>query len=103
MHVLEKRTIIAPKHIVKLKNSHERIKKIERELNLKPSRLEDFSVSRHYTKRIAHDAFCGRTPFRHRKEKDYPASKVFYDDELRQRVFEIYKDDFDAYGYGTDF
>jgi hypothetical protein len=103
-HYLEAEKLLAPDRIVKLEDSHAALRRIERDLDLKPTEeFKRFRSSYHNTKREPDHGFCGRQPLGFVSSKNYPASKSFYDDELRQRVLTVFKDDFTAYGYDTDY
>jgi len=103
IHPAEIRGIVKPNYIVKLENSFEDFNKIEEELNLKSSSSINLRVSKHDTNRQEEFIFCGdKKFFRNQENPNFPTSKNFYDQELSERVLQLYKIDFEQYNYDTN-
>jgi hypothetical protein len=100
LHMFEKSGKIKINHIIDLDQSIGELGHLEKELGLPSTDLVRFSKSRHHTKRVNIDTFCGDDiVWFKQKGVQIPDTKSFYDEELVQRVGSIYKDDFTQYGY----
>jgi len=99
LHPLEKYGVIKPSHIIDLKNMNKKLRDLEKELNLKEAPLEEIqSRISHHTIRYKTDKFCGEEYFPG-WETEYPIADDFYNEELRERVAALYKEDYEAYGF----
>jgi hypothetical protein len=100
LHSLEKSGKIKVDHVIDLEDSIVKLSKLEKELGLKVTNLDQFSKSGHHTTRVEMEGFYGDTiDFYGQKGVLIPYAKSFYDDDLVTRVGSIYADDFAQYGY----
>jgi hypothetical protein len=102
-HPGEKFGIFKPQFIVHLENSYEQLAQIELELNLKQSNFHLFRESLHHTHRNSllelENYADQRLPSATLRNTIIPASKNFYDANLKAKVAKIYRVDFETYGY----
>ncbi len=104
-HPTERRNILKVNRIIKLENVSEEIKKLEVDLDLKPSNLSDFATSFHHinkSKELAKSEFIGNTPLDISIRSNSPGYECFYNEDLKQKVLELYKEDFERYNYSQE-
>jgi hypothetical protein len=92
--------------IIKLEESQIALKELEIELNLKSADIILLRESNHHTIEIENSKdYCSdSTDFKTEGAILYrPPYKKFYDLELQQRIFDLYKNDFVAYGYSENY
>jgi hypothetical protein len=101
-HPLEAEGLIQLDRVVKIEESQSAVPELETALGLKQTDLGRLTTSAHHTKRNSTDEFCGDTRLVLASgSATVPPSRNFYDDVLAARVVELYRKDFDAYGYDT--
>jgi hypothetical protein len=104
IHPLEESSLVAWSHLVKIEESAARLPVIEAELGLPFSDIGRLATSGHHTRRIAHETFCGDEVFSFSDgTAEAPPSRAFYDRDIERAVAELYRPDFEAYGYPTRF
>lgn len=102
VHPLEKLKILEPK-IIKLENVIQNLKKIEIEYNLDETNFEKISGSNHHLKKDSdNEEFWGDKRIEYNHNTKYPDFRNYYDKYIQQKVYEIYKSDFDTYGYSKE-
>ena len=86
-------------YLVHLENSGKEFREIEKKLNLKHAPLKKFqeSLHSHYKKEANLQGLF--TDQQLKKEDAFPNYKSFYDDSLVEKIYKIYRDDFDAFDY----
>ncbi len=102
LHPLEIEGILTPSYIIKLEESEDVLKRIETELNLKTTDLDRLKQSPHNTKRESQAEFCADVKFKWNPQFKFPSHRCFYDDDIIRKVADIYKMDFNTYGYNPD-
>ena len=98
LHPLERRGKITVDHIIDLEESHNKLGELEKSLGLRQTNLERLSKSIHNTTRTKTDGFYGDLQIK-ANDAVLPPAKNFYDSELLARVYKIYMEDFERYGY----
>jgi hypothetical protein len=99
MHPLEKSGAVVPR-IIKLENVVNNLKEIEKEYKLDRTDFDKIRGSKHHAKKdINIEEFWGDSRIKYDHNKKYPGYKNFYDESIRDKIYKIYKSDFDAYGY----
>lgn len=101
-HPIEKIGKVQPDYIVKLENSYDELNQVERDLGLPISDFELLKNSSHHSHRSKEIAeFCGDRHFQFLNQKSIvlPASTSFYDESIKNKVANLYKIDFESYGY----
>lgn len=93
-------------YIVDLKKSTDKLQEIETLQGLKPSKnIESLVHSKHHTKKkksLDH-VFCGNRRFTFKVKNSRPAYSCFYNEEIEKKVIEIYKADFEKYGFARSY
>jgi Sulfotransferase family len=105
LHISEKEGIIKPRYIVYLENSKEAIQELEIKLELRRSEFHELLHSRHHSLREDDTFFCGDSQFCKslgRQNKSFPKTRAFYNKNLQDKVFQLYRLDFEAYQYEPD-
>jgi hypothetical protein len=100
-HKAEREEIITVNHLVKLEESINGFKKIESSLRLEPSSILEFTKSNHHNRK-ANDhngSFLGQLPLNFKVRANTPKYNFFYNDDLKNKVYTIYKEDFETYDY----
>lgn len=84
--------------MVKLEESLHILPSIEQAWNLRQAPLGKLSKSGHHTRRSAEieEAWHHRLK---RNQQVFPHTESFYNQELKDLVYELYKVDFEKYGY----
>jgi hypothetical protein len=98
VHPIEHAGWITPDHIVKMEDSLNTIRTLERQYNLKETPLEELMRSDHNIQHISGADFCGKIRHSKRKQKFYNY-KNFYNADLIEKVVSIYEEDFEVYDY----
>jgi hypothetical protein len=106
-HLSEQRGLIKPYYIIKLENSFSQLKLIEKKLGLLESNLLSLRESEHHTVRQKTKDFVGDIPFNYQNSisgnfRNFPSHECFYDYSLMKEVANLYRVDFQLYGYDTD-
>ena len=103
LHPLEIEDVLTPSYVIKLEEDSEgALKRLETQLNLKTTDLKRLKQSPHNTKRESQPEFCGDVKFKWNPQFKFPTHQNFYDDDLIRKVADVYKMDFNAYGYNPD-
>jgi hypothetical protein len=105
LHIAEKEGIIKPRYIIHLENSQEAIQELEIQLDLRRSEFHKLLHSKHHSLREDDTFFCGDFQFCSSpgsQNKSFPKTRVFYNKNLQDKVFQLYRLDFDAYQYEPD-
>ncbi|UCH95984.1 MAG: sulfotransferase family 2 domain-containing protein [Candidatus Aminicenantes bacterium] len=102
LHPLEMEGVLTPSYILKLEECEDALKRIEIEWNLKTTNFSLLKESPHNTRRESQSEFCGDRKFKWAPQPRFPDHRSFYDKNLVQKIADIYKMDFDAYGYNPD-
>lgn len=105
LHAAEYEGLVKPNYIIHLEESKELIPEIELKLGLARSEFKEIINSKHHSLREESNIFCGDFQFsqsREDKNKSFPKTRFFYNKELRDKVFQLYRLDFDAYQYEPD-
>ena len=87
--------------VVKLEGSIAEFRRIEDEYCLKPSDLDSLSKSAHHHNRIESNEYCGDRKFS-KREKNFNQYQSFYNDELKDKIANLYASDFYQYNYPVD-
>lgn len=96
-HALELKFPRIIPEIIKLEQATVDFRRVETLYSLKSVALDDISKSGHHTRRVRTGEFCGDRAFARQTEyKDY---RDYYNPEIEQLVYDIYKEDFVRYGY----
>jgi hypothetical protein len=91
-------------HHIKLEDFESEIKNIENKYNLLKSPLSDILTSTHHnSKKMTLHVPSAESMKMKTLEGDLPTYESFYNKETIDLVREIYKKDFEAYGYNQDF
>jgi hypothetical protein len=98
LHPIEHAGLITPNHIVRLEDSINTIKKLERQYNFREIPLEELKESDHNIQHISGTDFCGKIRYSKLDQKFYNY-KNFYGADLIDKVVSIYEKDFEAYEY----
>jgi hypothetical protein len=85
--------------ILRIEDAATLLPSIEADLGLRPSPLDDLVRSPHHTRRTKSTVFCGDQVFQKTLAGAMPVSSSFYDAEIAEQVFYLYRDDFLFYGY----
>ncbi|RMG73749.1 MAG: hypothetical protein D6711_10295 [Chloroflexi bacterium] len=102
VHISEAEKLVNINYIIRLENSFEELKKIEFQLGLKSSNLTELSSSHHHSIRDRDNSFCGDRRFcvsKLNKNRYFPKSPCFYNEDLKNRVNKLYELDFNTYQY----
>ena len=96
--------------IIKLENLNEELlnfyKKIDNNLYLKVKKFLNNSQTIHLRNKTRRDnttEYIYNKEFETNKLLSWPDYKYFYNDEIKEMVYEIYKDDFENFNYNKDF
>ncbi|BAI91566.1 sulfotransferase family 2 domain-containing protein [Arthrospira platensis NCB002] len=103
-HPLIEMDIIKP-HLLKVENLFNDFADIEKTLGLSPAPLEQISKSLDFHKRPRNHGFqqqCHKTKFRWTKQQLFPHYKYFYSQELVRDIANIYRADFEIFGYKSE-
>lgn len=89
-------------YLIKLESSGEGFAKLEKDFGLPSSPFEELRKSKHHSNHHQGAGFVGdeRIPFGRSAPSKYP---YFYNHELVERVRLLYAEDFERYGYSTEF
>lgn len=89
-------------YLIKLESSQEDFAMLERRLGLPSSPFEELRESKHHSIHHQNTDFVGETHFSLGRSElsKYP---YFYNKELVERVRALYQEDFENYGYSTEF
>lgn len=87
--------------LIRLEESTEEFRRIEDEFGLQPSDLESLSQSAHHRNRIDSEEYCGNRKFG-KREKKFSQYQSFYNDNLKEKVANLYACDFKQYNYPVD-
>lgn len=104
LHPLEiwlKSRKVSPR-IIDLNDSLAGFKSIEQEFSLKESNLLKMKTSSHHTKKTStfdKNNFVGDKPFSASIANRLPSKRQFYNDSLQEKIYNIYKCDFESYNY----
>ena len=93
-------------HIIKLDNSMEDIKYLEKSRNLKEINLDPLRISQHHRPKYKTTEFVGdkiMNEIHGIKNATIPEYKQFYDEEIKERIAKIYLRDFERYNFDTKF
>jgi hypothetical protein len=104
-HPSELKDKIQLDQVLKLKNLREGLIELENKLNLKKIDLDAlFKSNHHVTYKEKKNEFCGDTQFPFDRPTDFEIPKFinFYDDQIKNDVYEIYEEDFTRYGYSNE-
>lgn len=102
LHPLERKGIVKPK-IIKIENSHNELKEFEKSNGLNITDLSKITHSNHHLKRDTMNLeFWGEKRIKYQHNFKYPEYMNFYNESLKNQVFNIYEKDFIAYGYSSN-
>lgn len=87
---------------IDLEDSKSQVKKIEQELGLRESNVASIMKSPHHTMKKVDAEFCGDTHFFRTLNVPVPNTKHFYDEMLLEKVFLLYRSDFESYNYDRE-
>lgn len=100
LHPLEQTKSIKVNQIIKLKEANKKIKLIEEKLELRKTNLNRLKKSTHHSKTNSQtDAFVGDKKFTADEFLNRPSFELFYNDVLKEKIYKIYKLDFEFYDY----
>ena len=100
IHRCERNGQIRVGRVIDLSNSINLFSNLEKELGLKSTDLEKLAQSKHHTIRKNVDGFYGdKIDLYGLRGIPVPPARNFYDNDLINCVGEIYKEDFERYGY----
>lgn len=101
VHPLERIKAIKIDHIIDLSDAEKTLKEIEKAMGLKESKLGDLKKSNHHSKILPKqkNEYVGNKVFGIGDFLHRPSYKYFYDEELCKKIEDIYKIDFETYGY----
>jgi len=103
-HPTERKGIITINTLIKLEASAGILNHLEQQLNLKPTEPSEFAASSHHNKKVESNeqSFIGNAPFSVAVRRNTPPYDCFYNAELKKKVQEIYKEDFERYQYAAE-
>jgi len=97
IHYLELKKKLKPDYIINLPNATEELCRLEVELDLLKTDVKKLVHSKHHTKRDKFEGFYGDKVLKIKKGEVLPQAEQFYNQELKNKVSEIYKDDIKRY------
>ncbi|RLC76615.1 MAG: hypothetical protein DRI61_12970 [Chloroflexi bacterium] len=96
-HKLEIHDVLKPDYCFDMLESMEKLREVENELGLVNANFHELRKSRHNTVREQETGYCGNKLMN--KRSSFPEYHHFYNDEMEQAVLDIYRIDFEMYGY----
>lgn len=102
LHPAEAAGLVKPNYIIHLENSQKMFQDLEIELALKKSEFQEIIKSKHHSLREENISFCGDFKFSglpNQARKSFPKTRWFYNPDLQDKVFQLYRLDFEAYQY----
>ena len=101
-HPMEVEGLVDIDHLVHLEQLALELAPVAAKYGLKEYSVDELSSSHHNTQRSHNTAFVGEEIFRRTAEDVYPEYQAFYNEELSQKIREVYKQDFTRYGYDSE-
>ncbi len=102
IHMSEELGLVRPRYVVKLESSFDELRRVEVELGLRETDLKALADSPHHAKKEETSEWCGDKRYIRSATTSFPQTINFYDKELQEKVAELYRVDFEAYGYDAD-
>ena len=99
VHPLEKEGILTPDYVIKIENSLKEIPHLEQDLGLRKTNLHELRESGHHLKKVESTENVGGKRIAFSAAVSYPDFPSFYDQETMVSIYQIYKSDFEKYGY----